>query len=91
MDDREQRVRKRAHELWQKDGEPDGFALHHWLQAEAEIDRVASAAAYQGAKPGSSAADNTIIVDTHGVATPGEKAPPSDESAIPKKSGAGIG
>lgn len=33
----EQRVRERAYEIWQKAGCPEGKAVEHWLQAEAEI------------------------------------------------------
>ena len=27
-------IAKLAHELWEKDGKPEGTELHHWLQAE---------------------------------------------------------
>ena len=35
--DIEERVRRRAHELYEQRGRVDGFALDDWLQAEAEI------------------------------------------------------
>ncbi len=37
-DDRENRIRDRAFELWQQEGSLDGRSLGHWLQAEKEID-----------------------------------------------------
>jgi len=37
-DDREDRIRKRAYELWQQEGAPEGKPDDHWLQAEREID-----------------------------------------------------
>ncbi len=37
-DDREDRIRKRAYELWQQEGSPEGKPDDHWLQAEREID-----------------------------------------------------
>ena len=37
-DDREQRIKDRAFELWQREGSLDGRSLGHWLQAEREID-----------------------------------------------------
>ena len=37
-DDREDRIRERAFELWQKEGSLDGRSLSHWLQAEKEVD-----------------------------------------------------
>jgi hypothetical protein len=34
---REQRVRERAYEVWQKAKYPEGRSVEHWLQAEGEI------------------------------------------------------
>jgi DNA-binding response OmpR family regulator len=34
---REQRVRERAHALWEQEGRPAGAADRHWLAAEAEL------------------------------------------------------
>lgn len=34
--DTEERIRRRAHELYEQRGKVDGFALDDWLQAEAE-------------------------------------------------------
>ena len=36
--DREDRIRKRAYQLWQQEGSPQGRPDDHWLQAEREID-----------------------------------------------------
>lgn len=33
----EQRVRERAYEIWERAGRPEGKAVEHWQQAEAEI------------------------------------------------------
>ncbi|HEV7246095.1 MAG TPA: DUF2934 domain-containing protein [Shinella sp.] len=38
-DDREEKIRKRAHELWQQEGEPHGKPDDHWFQAAREIDQ----------------------------------------------------
>lgn len=35
---REKRVRERAYQIWQREGEPHGRAGEHWAQAEAEIE-----------------------------------------------------
>jgi hypothetical protein len=35
--DIEERIRRRAYELYEQRGRIDGFALDDWLQAEAEI------------------------------------------------------
>ena len=37
-DDREDRIRERAFELWQQEGSLNGRSLSHWLQAEKEVD-----------------------------------------------------
>ena len=33
----EERVKARAHEIWEREGRPHGRHLAHWQQAEAEI------------------------------------------------------
>ncbi|CDX56888.1 DUF2934 domain-containing protein [Mesorhizobium sp. M2C.T.Ca.TU.002.02.1.1] len=37
-DDRHERIRQRAHEIWEQAGRPEGAHLEHWDQATAEID-----------------------------------------------------
>lgn len=36
-DDIQERIRRRAHELWESEGRPHGRDADHWTQAEAEI------------------------------------------------------
>ncbi|RVD55574.1 DUF2934 domain-containing protein [Mesorhizobium sp. M2D.F.Ca.ET.185.01.1.1] len=36
-DDRHERIRQRAHEIWEKAGRPEGAHMEHWEQAAAEI------------------------------------------------------
>ncbi|NAZ37207.1 DUF2934 domain-containing protein [Rubellimicrobium sp. CFH 75288] len=38
MNDREERIRARAHAIWEREGCPDGRHEEHWRQATAEID-----------------------------------------------------
>lgn len=47
--DREDRIRARAHELWELEGRPDGAGERHWLQASAEVDAVKKPAAKKAA------------------------------------------
>jgi len=47
-DDRHERIRQRAHAIWEKAGRPEGAHQQHWDQATAEID---GAAAKPKAKP----------------------------------------
>ncbi|MDX8465945.1 DUF2934 domain-containing protein [Mesorhizobium sp. VK23B] len=35
---REERIRKRAYELWEKEGKPEGADLRFWEKAMGEID-----------------------------------------------------
>jgi hypothetical protein len=37
-DDREERIRARAYEIWQREGSPKGHENDHWLEAEQELD-----------------------------------------------------
>ena len=37
-DDREDRIRARAYEIWQKEGSPEGRENDHWVEAEQELD-----------------------------------------------------
>ena len=37
MNDREERIRRRAYEIWEALGRPEGGQQAHWAQAEAEI------------------------------------------------------
>ena len=37
-DNREQRIRERAHSLWEADGKPDGREQDYWFRAEKLID-----------------------------------------------------
>ncbi|MBN9056611.1 DUF2934 domain-containing protein [Shinella sp. NM-101] len=37
MDDHDERIRKRAHEIWEEEGRPEGREYSHWLRARADI------------------------------------------------------
>jgi hypothetical protein len=43
-DDFEERVRQRAHELWERAGRPEGLAEQHWEQALQQITAEAEGA-----------------------------------------------
>ena len=36
-DDRQQRIRQRAYQIWLDEGRPDGRHEEHWQQAESEL------------------------------------------------------
>lgn len=37
MDHREERIRERAHRIWEEEGRPEGRAHEHWLRAETTL------------------------------------------------------
>lgn len=59
-DDRQERIRQRAHEIWEQAGRPEGAHQAHWDQATAEVDGAAAkpkkAAPKKAAKPAKAAA-----------------------------------
>lgn len=44
-DDKQSAIERRAFEIWQREGCPNGQAAAHWRQAEAEIDQESAATA----------------------------------------------
>jgi hypothetical protein len=37
--DREERIRQRAHQIWEQEGRPEGEAQRHWDRAAEDLDR----------------------------------------------------
>jgi hypothetical protein len=72
-DDRQEKIRTRAHAIWQSEGEPHGRHDAHWAQAESEVDEDAGDDA-EAVTPAPAAADeagNATLPD----ATPTDPAP----------------
>ena len=63
--DKEQRIRKRAHEIWERDGRPEGQHDEHWDQARREI---------EDEDAGASSLERTVT-DTIGLAVGADEAP----------------
>jgi hypothetical protein len=57
MSDREERIRARAHEIWEQAGRPLGEDLRHWEQAAREIDEEDAASAPGGGASQASGGD----------------------------------
>jgi len=47
--DRENRIREKAHQIWEKEGRPHGHDKRHWDEAERELDTDGSPAVPGGA------------------------------------------
>ncbi len=68
--EREQRIRERAHALWEREGRPEGRDEEHWAQACREIDReehaakTSAAGSYENVTPREAAAKNGISLQT---------------------------
>jgi hypothetical protein len=50
-DNRQERIRRRAHAIWEQAGRPDGAHQQHWDQAAAEIDGEESRPKAKTARP----------------------------------------
>lgn len=37
MNDHDERIRQRAHEIWEEEGQPEGREYSHWLRAKADV------------------------------------------------------
>jgi hypothetical protein len=53
-DDRQERIRNRAHQIWLQEGQPAGHHERHWHQAAADVDQE-DAAGKSAAKKASGA------------------------------------
>jgi hypothetical protein len=64
----EDRIRERAHQIWEGEGRPEGRHAEHWEQARREIEaeRLGGAADPEDSP--------TLTAPDHGGATPGEAA-----------------
>lgn len=51
LDAREERIKAKAHELWEADGKPDGRDREHWEQAAKLVDEEERQAARAKADP----------------------------------------
>jgi hypothetical protein len=56
MEPREERIRERAYEIWEREGKPHGRDAEHWRQAASEIDAEVAASAGAGEPPASAPA-----------------------------------
>ena len=50
----EDRIRRRAHAIWEHEGRPEGREQEHWAQARQEIEAEQSSPSSQAAAPGAS-------------------------------------
>ncbi len=97
--DKEERIRTRAPQIWERDGRPNGLDREHWAQAERELDGEgaddASANATPAPERGASArAQSSGPGGTAGIASglqPGGVRPGGGPSGIQGSVGTGGG
>ena len=68
---REDRIRERAHIIWDREGQPQGAAQRHWEQAAAEIDADDDATGAPAPKKRAAAAKKAVVAK----ASPAMEAP----------------
>lgn len=94
-DDREERIRKRAYEMWERDGFPEGQHNAHWQEAEAEIDaemrsegsasRAAGADDAASAKPKKTRAPRKPATSKAADASPSKATKTAPKATTPRK------
>jgi Protein of unknown function (DUF2934) len=85
MQDQE-RIRQRAHEIWEREGRPEGRHAEHWAQAGQEIE----AEGVEAAPPApASPNDSPTVAAPDGGATPGQAAAAADNVGAPRKAETG--
>ena len=80
----EDKIRARAHQIWERSGRPEGQDLEHWRQAEAELapaKKAAKAAAPKKAK----AAAKTAAAPSKSTKAKPAKSKVKPKSAAPKR------
>ncbi|MBF0154329.1 MAG: DUF2934 domain-containing protein [Magnetococcales bacterium] len=60
---REERIRQKAHDLWEQSGRPEGRGEEHWAEASRQVDRELEREAHaHGAKADAEAAEPFTLV-----------------------------
>lgn len=83
--DREERIRRRAYELWVSEGRPDGRENEHWRQASEDIDND-DRASNEGSGSDASAGGLSTPLQQGGT-VPGRDSPGADTGSPGTASG----
>ena len=82
--DKEERVRQRAHAIWERGGKPHGSDARHWEQATREIEEE-DAVSVASPKPKKTRSAPRKVVDVSKTASePKDAAKPKRKTAKPK-------
>ena len=83
MEITEEQIRNRAYEIWEREGQPHGRNLEHWLQAHWEL--MNEVAAKNGSGDSGKAASASDKPKTVRRTTKAKAAPAADAAAAPAK------
>ena len=83
MEITEEQIRNRAYQIWEREGQPHGRNLEHWLQAHWEL--MNEAAAKNGSAEAGKAADASEKPKTTRRTTKAKAAPAATADAAPAK------
>jgi hypothetical protein len=79
----EDRIHQRAHEIWEREGRPDGRHDEHWAQARREIEAEGGAASARPVAPDGNSP--TLTAPNGGGSTPAEAAAATAAVGAPRK------
>jgi hypothetical protein len=85
-DDRQERIRKRAHAIWESHGRPHGSDREHWEQATREIDAQDASAKSKKPAAAKAAPKPKVAVKAPAAKAPGAKKPAAKKPAAKTKS-----
>ncbi len=78
----EDRIRRRAHAIWEREGRPEGRQQEHWAQARREVEAEKGASPPRAAAPDGSP---TPTAPDNGGTTPGEAAAAAAAVGAPRR------
>jgi hypothetical protein len=77
----EEHIRRRAHEIWEREGQPEGRHEEHWERARREVKAEKAGLLPEPAAPGASPADVDTTPGQAGSGQAGGERPPPDAGA----------
>jgi Protein of unknown function (DUF2934) len=84
-EDREQKIKDRAHRLWEDEGRPEGRELEHWREAERQV-LAEEAADWRPEAPDDASADAQVNPPADPLRNP-EPIPPAEDPEYPAITG----
>jgi hypothetical protein len=80
-------ISRRAYEIWEHQGRPDGNDLQHWLQAEQELSGASATSSASTPQKSEPAADTRPLQGTRGATTKRASGTPFGTEKVPVSNG----